>query len=779
MARDLEIRKHRRCCLALIITACLLELPVIACGVWQAAREIRDGVRLWLPTRLPETRQYQEFLTHFGNDDVLVVTWPGCALDDQRQDRVVQELRRHTDFFTGVVSGREVLADMIEPPARIPPADARERLRGIFCGVDGDSSGLLVTFTEQATHNRALAMRTLSQVAADAAEIPQTMLRLGGPAVDSFVLEQEAHFTMDVLIVLSAVAGIGLAWACLRNLHLVVLVAAMAGICAGNSIALVSLRGDSLNLILLMMPALTYVLGVSGAVHVMNYYREALNTVEPAQAAWRAAGVSCKSCIVSFLTTSAGMLSLALSSVVPVRMFGLYSAISVLLCLPVLLILLPALLFVFPPRRNMPAARTPGSWSLLRLERLWADTIPHITGRCRGATCVSLALLLLAIAGLPRLSTTLRIRDLFSQRSQVISEYEWIEKHLGPLAPVEVVVRFASSSHLSMLERVERVRAIQARAAEASDVGGGISAATFVPDAGHHKGIAAVARKRLMAQQLLRSREKFIRNGLLCVTEDSELWRISLRIPALAATDSGLAVQKIRDQVQDAVRQFPPSDGISVEFTGLAVLIHSAQRELLRDLGLSVLSAFLLIALAMMVLLRSAVGGLIAMIPNVFPVILTFGTLGWLESPVGIGGMMAAGLSLGVTVDNEIHFLNWYRRGLQQGLSTHAAINLACRHCCGAMLQATLICSAGLLAFMPSIFLPVASFGGLMCLLLWFALGANLLLLPALLAGRWGCYMGRHVSAAATARHEVNTLRSAPGWNPCPQPVTIGELISA
>ena len=74
-----------------------------------------------------------------------------------------------------------------------------------------------------------------------------------------------------------------------------------------------------------------------------------------------------------------------------------------------------------------------------------------------------------------------------------------------------------------------------------------------------------------------------------------------------------------------------------------------------------------LIAVVMTVVLRSPAAGIISMIPNVFPIVVVFGALGWLGINVDIGIMMTASVALGVAVDDTVHFLTWFRRGISRG----------------------------------------------------------------------------------------------------------------
>jgi len=105
--------------------------------------------------------------------------------------------------------------------------------------------------------------------------------------------------------------------------------------------------------------------------------------------------------------------------------------------------------------------------------------------------------------------------------------------------------------------------------------------------------------------------------------------------------------------------------------------------------------------------------------------------------------MMTASVAMGVAVDDTIHFLTWFRKGLDQGLDRHEAIMLSYKRVALAMAQTTAIGGMGLAVFMFSTFTPTQRFGTLMLTLLAAALVGDLVFLPAILAGPVGRVFGR------------------------------------
>jgi len=175
---------------------------------------------------------------------------------------------------------------------------------------------------------------------------------------------------------------------------------------------------------------------------------------------------------------------------------------------------------------------------------------------------------------------------------------------------------------------------------------------------------------------------------------------------------------------------------------------------------------------------------MISMIPNVFPIIIIFGSLGWLGIKVDIGIMMTASVALGVAVDDTVHFLTWFRRGVTRGMNRLEAVMLAYDRCATAMLQTTIIGGLGLAVFATSTFTPTQQFGYLMISMLGAALIGDLLLLPAILVSPLGRFFGgkapglaTEIPASETQLLGVPPVGVSPPEEALPaQPVAISEI---
>jgi hypothetical protein len=181
-----------------------------------------------------------------------------------------------------------------------------------------------------------------------------------------------------------------------------------------------------------------------------------------------------------------------------------------------------------------------------------------------------------------------------------------------------------------------------------------------------------------------------------------------------------------------------PKHWVSSTYTGVVPIVYKAQRALLQSLVESTLWSFLTITPLMMFVTRSFRAGMVAMIPNVVPVVVIFGLMGWLNIAIDIGSMMTASIALGVAVDDTIHFLSWFREDLKKCGNRQQAIIDCYSRCATPTLQAACISGIGLSVFAFSTFTPTQRFGWLMLTILVAGVVAELVLLPAILAGPLG-----------------------------------------
>ncbi|MEX2175102.1 MAG: MMPL family transporter [Pirellulaceae bacterium] len=742
----------RRVVWVLVLAAFLLPLTFV--GARRAVESNANDVEDWLPTHYAETSQFRSFQKHFGNDDFVVVSWPGCTLDDPRLDRYAELLRDRrvrrvatgeVALFEQVITGRELLAQLTAEPTVLSRREVVTRLRGAVIGPDGEQTCAVVTLRKPSRDELHAALQELSD-AALAVGLSAEQVHLGGPPVVNAAIDRASTQSLVRLASLAGLIGLLVAWVCFRTVRLTVIVFIVATYSAALSLAVVPLFGVPLNAILVTMVPLVYVAAMSGAIHLSNYYLDSRRAGErdPIAHALKHAIVPLG---LATGTTAVGLLSLEFSDIAPIRLFGLFSALGVWIGLVMQFVLLPALLAFWPDNSPLgPTVDTSADDDAPLLSPRWQRLASFVIGRQAWLSAGCLVLLVLGAWGLTKVETSIQIMRLFSPQTPIIASYAWLEQHLGALVPLEIVLRFDPEEQPNMAQRLALVESVQKQIATLPDVGGSLSAATFAPSL--QSGSGRSLRSFMINRRLRQARPKLIESGYLAESDEGELWRISVRVNAVRDIDYSEFQRELQAAVDPLIASSPAAGKVEAIYTGAVPIIFKARHSLLDGLALGFGTDIALVVLAVALVLRHWSNGLLMLLASVFPMTLVFGLMGWSGTLVDIGSIMTPCVALGVTIDDVIHFVLWFRRGAERGLSVRDSVLLAYRGCGRAMVQSWGVIGLGLAAFSLSTFEPTFRFGALMIALLTVGLVGNLLFLPALLAGP----LGRSIAASVQRR---------------------------
>ncbi len=709
-----------------------LLLPAIVYGAAGAMRDNANSPLDWVPSSFPPRAAFDHFLRRFGSGDLLIVGWPECRIDDGRLDAVESVLRESSVFrseagssyFESVTSGRRLLGKMAALEAWGNGAPLRRRLRGSWIGPDGRSTYLMIAFTPAGLARRAELVDLVRVAVHRYAGVAYDDIHLAGPVADGWTVDRASQRSLSVLALPSSIVVFLLSWWCLKQFRAALIVFGVAALSQGAALALVYYGGETMNALLIVLPPLIQVLAMAGGLHLANYYsgRDG-SPSEAARRAWRQGWLPC---LLSGGTTALGLASLSVSQLTPVRLFGLYGALGVMVATALVLSLVPGL-FVLLRVAPMSVRSVGPLGTGTRLEhRAWVEWFERHWQWAPWVVACCMVAVLGAASGLGRLRTSVRIETLFSSDSRILNDYRWLEQRVGPLVPIEVLLEWKRGD-TSWQERLRVVREIEQRIGGLGDVESTLSAATWIPE-----DLTAVAPPEWTPEALL-SDIGFVRSD-----ETTDTYRITALVSALADTDYSQLLRQVAQTVDRGLeeREMSRSKIPTAVLTGTMPLVHAIQRQLMRDLLLSVLGALGLVTIVMTLVQGGWWSGIASMIPNVFPVVILFGILGWFRAALDIGSVMTASVALGIAVDDTLHFLVAYRRALHSGASRPAAVATAYGECARAMVQTSLVCGLGLLLFALSDFVPTRRFAWMMGTLLALALLGDLLLLPALLLCR-------------------------------------------
>jgi predicted RND superfamily exporter protein len=469
-------------------------------------------------------------------------------------------------------------------------------------------------------------------------------------------------------------------------------------------------------MVTMVIPSLVLIYGVSDVVHItLRYYR--VSSRAPAapkkELIARAVASSALPCFLTSLTTCLGFLALAPSRVQVLRDLGLLSAAAVLLTfLLTAAFLSVGFSFLAVPRRTRKAPVLRVRYLLGRLNRRSA------------AVLISAAALFLAMAG----GISLLEVDTFSigflkPGHPVRRDSAYIESHVGFYTPVEFTMSAGEGSFArpDMLARLQRtVEALEG----AEQAEGFLSIVDFLPSVKPHHSPEVIRRF------LNRIPDSVSRRFL---SSDRRTARITGRVRMAGAA-------ALKDILTDLTGRSPEE----IEPAGYLPLYVKIMDYITETQIMSFLIALLTVFGVVAVYARSGRLALFAVLANLFPLGVVLGLMGWAGIRLDIATVTVAAVSIGIVVDDTIHFLHRYKEALvrrAERRGNRETVIEAMEESAGAMVSTSVVLAAGFLALAFAQINSIMYFGLLSASMIACALAGDLLILPALLTA-----FGRKVS---------------------------------
>lgn len=744
--------------LALVFAVTALALGVLIRWEPPGLRlQVDASTEPMLPVGDPAAARYRQATRDFGDDQVFVIAMETEGIFTRENLLALRRVGDRISRLEGVRQLRsldrvthfryDAQADWIElrpfldeiPSAPGELAELRRRAladplyRQTLISADGRTAALNVSF-QSMSESDFIQSDLDGRIAAILAEEERPERRFyvsGRPHIKAHMY---AAMIGDLwrLLPLGVIVAAGiltLASGTLRGVLLPLLTAATATLW---TFAAISVLQRPLNVLTVLLAPTLIAVGSVYGVHVVSRYEEAARQGGPRSRVLRRALAQLRlPVLVAGWTTMVGFGALVWTRVPAIFELGAFSVLGVAAVTLLSLSAIPAVLCLLPlrvgPRRFAVADRTATA-----LDRLLRATSQIGLARPRALVGAFALATLVAVSAIPRIVIDTDYLSFFEPRSPVRVDFDAVNRLLAGTVPIFVVVdgpergALREPETLRALERIQRRieaipgvsrtlsfvdtlrvlnRAVEGDAAEEEripDSRGGVSELLFLIPKPELQPFATIDHRRA---------NLVVRTGAV---GSASLRELTDRIEAVLEGDG-----------------LPPQHAAFV--TGNAVLLSRAAdfvaRAQPRTVGLAALTIFLLLTLG----LRSPRLGLVAMIPNLVPVLLFYGVLGLGAAPLSVPTSLIGSIALGIAIDATAHLLVRYREERRSGASPeHAAA--ACVERVGRPIAiASLMLCAGFASVCFSGFAPLREFGALAALTLAICCLTDLLLLPAVL----------------------------------------------
>ena len=486
-----------------------------------------------------------------------------------------------------------------------------------------------------------------------------------------------------------------------------------------------------------MLTAVVTVVGVATVVHVIVCYREGLTGGMPpgralVQTLERLAAPVSWACI----TDAAGFGALLAAKVVPVQAFGLMMAIGSLAVLVSCALLIPSLAMMGPAAW---IAKDHSGDRFLNRRLLWLFGL--VNRYPVPVAVITATVSLLACLGVTRLKTETDFTRNFRSSTEIVQSYQVVESKLGGAGVLDVVLPAPAELTWKYMVQVLLLEQQLRKDVEVMDAAGakqpGLTKVLSLADAvyrGAPNDLRKVRRDRLR-QRMINAGLKSMRDAIpeffdaLFTADprqpDQHYFRILLRATERQPSEQK---QQIIAQVREKTAASFPDGEVTGYFVLLTNLIDSILRDQWRTFGVALIAIFSISWLA----LQCARLALVAVIPNVIPILIVNGMMGWLGLRINMGAAMIAAVSMGLSIDGSIHYLLAYRRERRAGAGVREALRQVQQTVGRAMVFSTLSLIMGFSALATSPFIPTVYFGTLVSLSMLCTLIGTLLWLPML-----------------------------------------------
>lgn len=501
------------------------------------------------------------------------------------------------------------------------------------------------------------------------------------------------------------------------------------------SFGIIGLLGFEITILTALIPPLIIVIGIPNCIFLINkYQQEVKKHGNQARSLIRVISKVGNATLMTNLTTASGFATFIILSSSLLREFGIVASINIIGIFVLSLLIIPIIYsyMSLPKNKHLQHLNTP--WI-----DLFVKTMENIVREHRITVYItSVILLVLSIIGIYQIEITgSRIEDL-PKNTDFYEDILFYEKDFNGILPVEILVDTGKENGALSGATLSRVEKLSEEIGENPELSTPLSISNLFKYAkqAYYKGL------RKYYQLPTRQERNFILDAantalsgeadLTSSMVDSENRRIRLSLMMKDVKTSRM--EEIEEDLNKSIEKIFPKERYDVALTGKALLYLKGTRYLVNNLVLSLFLAVVLISLLMAYLFRSFQMIVISLVPNLLPLIITAGIMGFLGVPIKPSTILIFSIAFGISVDDTIHFLAKYRQELvQNNWQIKKSVYAALKETGVSMFYTSIVLFFGFSVFMISNYGGTKALGGLISATLLFAMLANLVLLPCLL----------------------------------------------
>ncbi len=501
------------------------------------------------------------------------------------------------------------------------------------------------------------------------------------------------------------------------------------------SFGILGMLGYEITVLTALVPTLVIVIGIPNCIFFINkYHQEYQKHANKAKALQRVITKTGTATLMTNLTTAFGFATFIATNNTLLTEFGVVTSINIIAIYLLSLLIIP-IFFSYTPA---PIPRHLGHLEREYLNSFMNWIVKTVKYNRVGVYITSVILLIFGIIGIYEIKISGSIIEDMPKKTDFFSDIRFFEKEFDGVMPLEIMIDTQKKNGAMKLSNLRRMEDLE-------------ETITDIPELSKPLSIVNIAKSFKQAYyngnpefyELPSPQEEafiipYIKNALSNTKENQLKSYISsdgsiARITTFIKDENGEKMGAIESQLRNKISKTFPSPKYKVIITGKASVFQKGTKYLLNNLLSSLLFAFLITAGLVAIMFRSFKMVLVSIIPNLLPLLMTAGLMGFLGIPLKPSTILVFGIAFGMSVDDTLRFLAQYRLELSRNDWRIKKSVFATFDDAGiSMFYTSIILFFGFSVFMLSSFGGTVALGGLVALTLFFGMLSNLVLLPSL-----------------------------------------------
>lgn len=534
-------------------------------------------------------------------------------------------------------------------------------------------------------------------------------------------IKQDQNFIVPAaLLTLVIILGVSL-----KHINCSILPIITAGMSIVLTLSIMAYFGLAINILTSIVPALLLIIGSTEDIHLMTEYQLGINQgLTKKQSVAALSKAQSLAITLTFFTTFIGFLSIMTNELALLREFGMVVSLGLLLNFLITALFVPAFLCLFGSSKKV------GSEGNNIYQNITLF-IFKIVIRFKKTTLVFITVIALFFGwGAQFIKVNNNTLEYFQHDSDIYQRAQQIHQHLSGMQTFSIILDSGIEGTFEKTRYLDDIYKLQQHLKQMEVFDQSFSFADFMMLT--NKIMEGNSELSLpIEDEILQSYLALIDNSSFknYVSNDFSSARILVRHNISSSHELSAQLDNINYFLNNTL-----NSNLNISFTGESVLTNRAADQMAISQIQSLILMMIVILLLVSVLFIDLRAGILALIPNVFPVIVLFGVMGYFNIPLDTGTTMVAIIALGICVDDTIHFLSRYHQFTRGESNAEEALLKTAHHEATPITTTSIALACGFASLTLSSFQPVVHFGALSALVMLLALFSTFVLTPILLS---------------------------------------------